>query len=202
MGEGSGTRGLSLGPAAGRTPGDRQLGRASVPLHPVIEQAASDPSGRKPERRTPSGSSGPSDTTERKRAVRPASRRQSARRVARVLALGMSVLTLAVGAHAADGAETATPIKHLVVIFNENVSFDHYFATYPDAANPPGEPAFTAAPGTPAVDNLVDGPPADRQPQLHQHGQWRRRGRSVPAGSHPGQHRRPEPRLHGRAAGL
>ena len=31
--------------------------------------------------------------------------------------------------------ETATPIKHLVVIFDENVSFDHYFGTYPYAAN-------------------------------------------------------------------
>ncbi len=54
-----------------------------------------------------------------------------------------------------DAAPTATPIKHLVIIFNENVSFDHYFATYPSATNPPGEPAFTAAPGTPQVDNLV-----------------------------------------------
>jgi len=26
---------------------------------------------------------------------------------------------------------TTTPIQHLVVIFQENVSFDHYFATYP-----------------------------------------------------------------------
>ncbi len=47
----------------------------------------------------------------------------------------------------ADALKTATPIKHLVVLFNENVSFDHYFATYPKAANPPGEPAFTAAHG-------------------------------------------------------
>ena len=31
---------------------------------------------------------------------------------------------------------TATPIKHLVVIFQENVSFDHYFGTYPNATNP------------------------------------------------------------------
>ena len=31
---------------------------------------------------------------------------------------------------------TATPIKHLVIIFQENVSFDHYFATYPNATNP------------------------------------------------------------------
>jgi phospholipase C len=35
---------------------------------------------------------------------------------------------------------TATPIQHLVVIYQENVSFDHYFATYPAALNPPGEP--------------------------------------------------------------
>ncbi|HEY2600677.1 MAG TPA: alkaline phosphatase family protein [Thermoleophilaceae bacterium] len=38
-------------------------------------------------------------------------------------------------------AGTATPIKHVVVIFQENVSFDHYFGTYPHAnglANTPG----------------------------------------------------------------
>jgi phospholipase C len=49
---------------------------------------------------------------------------------------------------------TATPIKHLVVIYGENVSFDHYFATYPHATNPPGEPAFNAAAGTPEVNGL------------------------------------------------
>jgi phospholipase C len=54
-----------------------------------------------------------------------------------------------------DAVPTATPIKHLVIIFQENVSFDHYFATYPKATNPPGEPAFTAAPDTPMVNNLV-----------------------------------------------
>lgn len=51
-------------------------------------------------------------------------------------------------------APTATPIKHVVVIFGENVSFDHYFGTYPNAANPAGEPPFYAAPGTPAVNGL------------------------------------------------
>ena len=55
-----------------------------------------------------------------------------------------------------DGAATATPIKHLVVIFDENVSFDHYFATYPYATNPSGEPQFTASPDTPTVNNLVN----------------------------------------------
>jgi phospholipase C len=49
---------------------------------------------------------------------------------------------------------TATPIKHVVVIFQENVSFDHYFGTYPNATNTDGRP-FTAAPGTPSVDGLT-----------------------------------------------
>ena len=51
---------------------------------------------------------------------------------------------------------TATPIKHLVVIFDENVSFDHYFGTYPYAKNPPGQPAFHAKPGTPTVNGLYN----------------------------------------------
>src|SRR3984885_6022347 len=48
-----------------------------------------------------------------------------------------------------------TPIQHVVVIFGENISFDHYFGTYPPAATPPGQPRFTALPGTPTVNNLV-----------------------------------------------
>ncbi len=40
---------------------------------------------------------------------------------------------------------TATPIQHLVVIFQENISFDHYFGTYPNATNPQGEPPFHRA---------------------------------------------------------
>jgi len=50
--------------------------------------------------------------------------------------------------------QTATPIEHLVVIFQENVSFDHYFATYPVALNPPGEPFFQASDDTPSVNGL------------------------------------------------
>ncbi|MGH9072068.1 MAG: alkaline phosphatase family protein, partial [Acidimicrobiales bacterium] len=49
---------------------------------------------------------------------------------------------------------TSTPIKHMVVLFQENVSFDHYFGTYPVATNPPGEPAFNAKEGTPSVNGL------------------------------------------------
>jgi phospholipase C len=52
---------------------------------------------------------------------------------------------------------STTPIKHLVVIFQENVSFDHYFGTYPHATNPQGEPAFTALPNTPDVNGLTSG---------------------------------------------
>ncbi len=51
--------------------------------------------------------------------------------------------------------QTATPIKHVVVIFGENVSFDHYFGTYPYALNPKGEPQFSAKTHTPEVNNLL-----------------------------------------------
>ncbi|PXW26375.1 phospholipase C [Paraburkholderia caballeronis] len=49
---------------------------------------------------------------------------------------------------AQDSLKTATPIKHVVVIYGENVSFDHYFATYPTASNLAGEPQFSAAANT------------------------------------------------------
>jgi phospholipase C len=76
-------------------------------------------------------------------------------------AMAMSALLITgqfavpVGAGAQDdGASTATPIRHVVVIFGENISFDHYWATYPHAKNPAGEPPFYAAPGTPSVNGL------------------------------------------------
>jgi len=53
-----------------------------------------------------------------------------------------------------DDQDTTTPIKHVVVIFQENVSFDHYFATYPFATNPSGEPRFKPRPDTPTVNGL------------------------------------------------
>src|ERR1700748_1806667 len=55
------------------------------------------------------------------------------------------------------GGTTTTPIKHLVVIFQENVSFDHYFGTYPQAANKKGEVKFKAKAGTPTVNGLTQG---------------------------------------------
>jgi phospholipase C len=54
-------------------------------------------------------------------------------------------------------------IRHLVVIFQENVSFDHYFATYPHAANTDGS-TFTATPGTPLVNGLFPGGLLDNNP--------------------------------------
>ena len=52
-------------------------------------------------------------------------------------------------------ATTTTPIQHVVVIFGENISFDHYFGTYPNALNPVGEPAFVPAANTPNVNSLT-----------------------------------------------
>jgi phospholipase C len=67
--------------------------------------------------------------------------------------------TAATAAHKAVTHEvffhrTSTPIKHLVVIFQENVSFDHYFGTYPNATNTSGQ-TFTAKRHTPAVNGLT-----------------------------------------------
>jgi phospholipase C len=69
--------------------------------------------------------------------------------------LSLLGLLYAVAAAPAAAPSTTTPIKHVVVIYSENVSFDHYFGTYPNANNPIGEPTFTAAAGTPSVDGLT-----------------------------------------------
>jgi phospholipase C len=88
----------------------------------------------------------------------------------RILCLSAASLALysSVG-HADDadrrdhGDDTHTPIKHVVVIIPENQTFDHYFGTYPNAANIPGEqswlgvpaPKFVARHGTPKADVLT-----------------------------------------------
>ncbi len=64
-----------------------------------------------------------------------------------------------------DRFDQGSQIKHLVVIFQENVSFDHYFGTYPNALNPGGEPPFHAADDTPTVNGL-DGPLLTNNPNL------------------------------------
>src|SRR5690349_19351169 len=93
--------------------------------------------------------------------VPPGEKGEHVLRSARIVAAGTvaAAAAVAVGfsmAHAdpAPLAPTSTPIKHVVVIFDENESFDHYFGTYPNAANPPGEPRFTAAEDTPAINGL------------------------------------------------
>jgi phospholipase C len=71
------------------------------------------------------------------------------------LAAAFAVVTTGANAEERD-FRTATPIKHLVVIFQENVSFDHYFGTYPKAQNLAGETPFLASRRTPkSVNNLV-----------------------------------------------
>jgi phospholipase C len=62
---------------------------------------------------------------------------------------GTVVLT---GAHKSPTG-TTTPIQHLVVIFDENISFDHYFGTYPNATNTDGT-KFVAKADTPTVNGL------------------------------------------------
>jgi phospholipase C len=55
---------------------------------------------------------------------------------------------------AARPAAVPTPIQHLVIVFQENISFDHYFGTYPNAANPAGEPRFHPDRNTPTVNGF------------------------------------------------
>src|SRR5438128_696141 len=56
------------------------------------------------------------------------------------------------------GPETTTPIRHLVVLFQENVSFDHYFATYPHALTMSDNSYSTVfGPSTPGALNLISG---------------------------------------------
>jgi phospholipase C len=76
-----------------------------------------------------------------------------------------------------------TPVQHVVVIFQENVSFDHYFATYPVAANnSKSEPTFTAAAGTPSVNGL-SGPLLTANPNSTQPFRLCNGTRSFPASS-------------------
>src|SRR5215469_13348224 len=60
-------------------------------------------------------------------------------------------------ANADDGSRTNTPIKHVVAIFQENVSFDHYFGTYPRAMPNQDGSVYFGRPrsATPRVNSLV-----------------------------------------------
>src|SRR5215467_6439819 len=75
------------------------------------------------------------------------------------LLVALAVCVVAIGrAYGVEETEhkTATPIKHVVVIFQENSSFDHYFGTYPHAkANKDGTRLFRRVKeDTPRVNNL------------------------------------------------
>ena len=70
------------------------------------------------------------------------------------LAAIMTISSASAGAE--DRIKTATPIKHLVVIFQENVSFDHYFGSYRIASNGSGEAPSAASETTPRrINNLL-----------------------------------------------
>jgi phospholipase C len=73
--------------------------------------------------------------------------------VAACLATGaMTAATEASG----ESLSNRPTIRHVVIIFQENASFDHYFATYPNAKNSDGTP-FVTRPNTPTVNGLTDG---------------------------------------------
>jgi hypothetical protein len=86
--------------------------------------------------------------------------RRSHRIAAPAVALAVAATGLVSTTHPASGAsegiDTTTPIKHLVVLFQESVPFDRYFGRYPHASNPPGEPSFVARPDTPSVNGLTE----------------------------------------------
>jgi phospholipase C len=90
--------------------------------------------------------------------------------LASLTTIAVTLATAAAPAFARDtavGAKTQTPIKYVVVIFQENVSFDHYFATFPKAQNPQGEPPFEASPFTPTVNGLQNPVLLKHNPNLH-----------------------------------
>jgi phospholipase C len=77
-----------------------------------------------------------------------------------------TILTMLAAPSIAGTSETRMPIKHVVIVFDENISFDHYFATYPYATNPPGEPSFVARDDTPSVNGLISAGLLTNNPNL------------------------------------
>jgi phospholipase C len=84
------------------------------------------------------------------------------------LLAGILVFSLPTRGFAGDGdgdaddhyyGATTTPIEHVVVIFQENVSFDHYFATYPHAVKNLDGSSYFGKPkdDTPRVNGLESG---------------------------------------------
>jgi phospholipase C len=80
-----------------------------------------------------------------------------------LLTATLSGMAPALHGESANPHASTTPIEHVVIIFQENISFDHYFGTYPTAANLQGESVFRALKGTPSV-NGFGNPLTDRNP--------------------------------------
>jgi phospholipase C len=81
--------------------------------------------------------------------------RKHCKHVCALAALTALSLVTPAGTWAEHEASTKTPVKHVVVIFQENVSFDHYFGTYPHAFNLAGETPFHAKEDTPEANSLL-----------------------------------------------
>ena len=72
--------------------------------------------------------------------------------------LGGSFASAGISSAVVSSASMATPIKHIVIIFQENVSFDHYFATYSHAMSGVNGSKFTSDQHTPSINGLSASP--------------------------------------------
>ena len=108
------------------------------------------------------------------------------------LGLGISLLPAASAAGPSGGNPTPkTPIKHLVVIFQENHSFDVYF----------GDLSERAQPARPAGVSRAAGHTLGQRPQSDADRAQSELDQALPDRPHAVVHLRPGPRVHGRAEG-
>jgi len=88
----------------------------------------------------------------------------------KLVALALGSILVAAGSSAVTADDhhrsTRTPVKHLIVLFDENRPFDHYFGTYPHAENRPGEVPFSARRDTPRVNGFTTDL-LENNPNLH-----------------------------------
>ncbi len=72
-----------------------------------------------------------------------------------LLPIFILVIVVTVGAGPKITGGTTTPIQHVVIIFQENNSFDHYFATYPKTiTDSNGNVIFQPKPNSPTINGL------------------------------------------------
>jgi phospholipase C len=77
-------------------------------------------------------------------------------KISHAVRLALLPVAVCASASALATASPNTPITNVIVLYQENVSFDHYFGTYPNAQNNAGETPFQAYPGTPTVNGLAN----------------------------------------------